>query len=295
MRASLRAVARLVVGKDWADENLIRWQSLTYPDAVAIRSRAAGRWKPSTTNRHLSAVRGVVKVCRLAALMPRDMADAVLEGLASIPAAYTGPNPHSRLVTDEELATMFKDLAGRPGPIHRRDAALLATLAVAGLRRSELVGLDLDDLNRETGELLVRDGKGGKDRKVWLHGAGLAAVNDWLAVRGSWAGPLLTTVERGEGVDRDPDTARLSPHSIWRRTELLARRAGVAPFHPHDLRGKLATDLLDVGGDINAVRHVLGHASISTTAIYDRRGERAARELSATTELPYVVPGSVRT
>lgn len=291
MRASLRAIARLVSGSDWADEYLIEWARLNYPNAVTIRSMAASRWKPSTANRHLSAVRGLVKASRLAGLIARDMADAVIEGLASVPAEWSGPNPYARLVTDDELTVMFEDLAGRNGPVHRRDAALLAILVVAGVRRSELVNLDLADLDIDSGGLLVRSGKGNKTRKVWLHGSGLQAVKDWLPARGYWDGPLLTTVQRGEGVDRDPETARMSAHAVWRRCELLARRNGIEAFHPHDLRGKLASDLLDEGGDINAVRHLLGHASIATTAIYDRRSEKAAKELSGRTSLPYVRPG----
>ena len=82
----------------------------------------------------------------------------------------------------------------------------------------------------------------------------------------------------------------MSDHAVWKRIRLLADRAGVPAFRPHDLRAKLATDLLESGADINAVRILLGHSLLATTARYDRRGQHAARKASRLARVPYTPP-----
>lgn len=289
MRASLTALARLASADPSATAERLDWLRLTYPTAVALRSAASDRWATATVNRHLAALRGVVKAGRLSNFIDRDMAEALAVALTSLPATHDGADPAARLVTDGELRAVFAGLAGRSSPVDRRDAAAVAIMAMTGVRRSELVALDRADL-ADDGVLLVRKGKGGKRRKVWLHGTGLDAVRDWLAVRGDWDGPLLSAVDRSGDVVTDPVAGRLSGHAIWKRVQRLTARADVPAFSPHDLRGKLASDLLDAGGDIQAVRGLLGHASVSTTARYDRRGERAARRVSLHAHVPYVPP-----
>jgi integrase len=302
MEASLVAVARLVAALSGLDEidpdgpvrsGQVDWARLDYRSAAALRAAMRDRWAPATINRHVAAVRGVVKVCKLSGLMEPSRADAVREALQPAKAAYRGEDPTARLVTDAELRSIFDALASIAGAGARRDAAMVAILAMGALRRGELVGLDLADWNPQTQELMVRHGKGGKRRKVWLHGGAAAAVADWVAVRGSDPGPLLLAVNRGGHVrlDRhDPDLSRLTTHAVWRRIRMLADRSAVATFAPHDLRRKVATDLLDGGDDVVAVAKLLGHANVATTARYDRRGESAARKASAHIRLPYVAP-----
>ena len=294
MAASLRAIARLVaehVGPAAAgipvadmDADRVDWVRLDYPTAVQIRSLMGCRWSAATINRHLAALRGVVRVCRLTGLMDRGRAEAVLEALPLARKEYEGENPSARLVSDIELRALFARLAANPHPSARRDAALLAVLAMGAVRRSELVQLDLADWDPGSGSLLVRRGKGGKRRKVWLHSGGADALAAWLDVRGAAPGPLFVPVLRSGRIPFaeqkdpfDPGVYRMSAHAVWARTRRLAADGGVAAFAPHDLRRKVATDLLDDGVDIAAVRILLGHTSIATTALYDRRGQHAAR------------------
>ncbi len=265
---------------DFPPRDRIDWRDLDYPAAVTLRALMVPRWAPATVNRHLAAVRGVVRTARLAGLSPTDQADAVATALSSLPRS-PGPSLAGQDVTAGMLRTLFADIAGRPGPVHRRDAAMLAILTMGAVRRSELAACDLDDY--ADGRLHIRHGKGGRERLVFLHGGGALAVADWLTVRGESSGPLLTTFGRG-------GTGRMTGHGIWKRLEFLCGRAGVAAFAPHDCRRWAITELLSAGQDVIAVRTLAGHASVDTTSRYDRRGLDAARDAARHLHVPYVAP-----
>ena len=161
----------------------------------------------------------------------------------------------------------------------RRDRAALALMARAGLRRAELVGLDLEDFRDglASGTLIVR-GKGSKERLVPLTNGVLDAVQDWIRVRGKEPGALLLPVRRGGSIAWG---GRLTTSAVWKRLREIARSAGIGDVSPHDLRRTACTALLDAGVDLGTAGKMLGHASVETTKRYDRRDElameRAAR------------------
>ena len=143
-----------------------------------------------------------------------------------------------------------------------RDRAMFELFYSSGLRLSELTGLDLDDVNLQSGEAEVT-GKGRKTRIVPVGQAALDALSAWLPQRQT----LL----------RDPTPAlfigqhggRLSPRSVQLRLDRWARLAGLGQHvHPHLLRHAFATHVLQSSGDLRAVQEMLGHASISTTQVY---------------------------
>lgn len=290
MAASLRQVTALLTADAGIDAEVL-WHRLDYATALRLRQLMRDRWAPATINRHLAAVRGVVNVAFLTRLMDADQHGRVLKALASERPRHTAENPEDRLVSHVELLRIFDALAGDTSVIARRDAALVAILSMGGLRRSEVCDLDLSDWDTETGELLVRHGKGDKVRKVWLHGGATAALDAWLAFRGTTEGPLLLHVRRGGHIVAG-EAGRITPHALWRRITQLATRAGVRQFSPHDLRRKMITDLLDFGDDLSAVQKLAGHSMVATTARYDRRGERAARKAATHLDVPYVPPRS---
>ena len=165
-----------------------------------------------------------------------------------------------------------------------RDAAILGVAYAGGLRRAELAGLQLADYS--CGVLTVV-GKRNKVRTVPMESGVIAALGDWLAVRGASPGPLFLRVDkigrRGGG---------LTPAGIRAILAKRAEAAGVAGFSPHDLRRTFAGDLLDAGADLSTVQKLMGHASPTTTAGYDRRGERAKAEAVRRLHFPYQSPAN---
>ena len=115
-------------------------------------------------------------------------------------------------------------------------------------------------------------GKGNKERLVYLDNGAAMALRDWLALRGAQPGALFSRGLKGGRVrPGEPMTAQAIHDVIVRR----AQQAGVAHVSPHDLRRSFVSDMLDAGVDIATVAAMAGHASVNTTARYDRRGEQA--------------------
>ncbi|HUP55499.1 MAG TPA: tyrosine-type recombinase/integrase, partial [Methylomirabilota bacterium] len=157
-----------------------------------------------------------------------------------------------------------------------RDRALLELLYAAGLRVSEAVGLDREDLSLD-GAFVRVIGKGDKERLVPIGEVAL----DWL---GTWLdGPRAALVERshvapirGGPLFLGDRGGRLARQTAWAAVGGAARRAGLGGrVSPHTLRHSFATHLLEGGADLRVVQELLGHASISTTQLYTHlTGER---------------------
>jgi integrase/recombinase XerC len=152
-------------------------------------------------------------------------------------------------------------------PLGLRDRAILETLYSAGLRVSELTGLNVGDLDLDAGVATVR-GKGKKERLVLLGPHALEALRRWLACRGQAGGadPARTPVA---AVFLNKGGSRLTVRSVGRLLAKYLRATGIdARTSPHSLRHSFATHLLDRGADIRSVQELLGHRSLSTTQIY---------------------------
>ncbi|MGH2755227.1 MAG: site-specific tyrosine recombinase XerD [Actinomycetota bacterium] len=162
-----------------------------------------------------------------------------------------------------------------------RDRAILETLYGAGLRISELVGLDVDDLDLDDGTVLVRSGKGSKSRRIPLGRAAVAATGAYLG------GARPELVRRRPAGSRGGAAAflnarggRLTRQGCWKILKTYARRAGVGErVSPHTLRHSFATHMLDAGADIRVVQELLGHASLATTQVYTLVSDQRLREV----------------
>ena len=152
----------------------------------------------------------------------------------------------------------------------------------AGLRRSEAVGVQLDDYEPDSGALTIT-GKGNRQRLVYATGGGKEAIEAWLADRGDYNGTLLAPVNKAGHVQPRPMTAQ----ALMNRLKVRSRQAGIPPCSPHDLRRTFVSELLDAGADITSVQRLAGHQSPTTTARYDRRGERAKKRAAEMLVVPY--------
>ena len=172
------------------------------------------------------------------------------------------------------------DACGRDeAPAGTRDAVVLALGLGAGLRRAEIVGLQVSDVKLER-EIIRVLGKGKKIREVPIKGGTLEAIRRWLLIRGE--GPLLVAVRKG----RRLGTKGLAPQAIMRVCEKRGREAGVFDFAAHDLRRTYISVLLDRGVDLSVASDLAGHSSPSTTKRYDRRGERAKHSAAEVVSVP---------
>lgn len=144
----------------------------------------------------------------------------------------------------------------------KRDLAIIELAYSSGLRLSELVALEVTDIDIEQGQARVL-GKGRKSREVPIGRQACLALKNWLAERGK----LATEGEQALFVARHG--SRLKARSIQNRMHLWSQRQGLGQhLHPHMLRHSFATHLLESSGDLRAVQELLGHASIRTTQIY---------------------------
>jgi len=146
-----------------------------------------------------------------------------------------------------------------------RDRAILETLYSAGLRVSELTGLNVDDVDLESGLATVR-GKGKRERLALLGPQALTALRNWLAAREAM--PAKGRRQQA-AVFLNKNGSRLTSRSVGRLLEKYLAQAGLDPrTSPHTLRHSFATHLLDRGADIRSVQELLGHRSLATTQIY---------------------------
>ena len=183
-----------------------------------------------------------------------------------------------------EIQALFASLGDDPASA--RDAAILSVLYGGGLRRSEAVALQVDDYDGATGALTVRHGKGDAARQVWATNGGKEALDAWLRVRGTAPGALLQPVNKGGRIER----RAMSAQAVMMRLRSIADRAGVRRFSPHDLRRSFVGELLDGGADISSVQGFAGHASVTTTQRYDRRGDHARKRAAELLHVPYQAP-----
>jgi integrase/recombinase XerD len=161
------------------------------------------------------------------------------------------------------------------GPLALRDRAMLELAYGSGLRVSELVGLPRSQVDLRGRTLLV-SGKGDRQRVVPFGRAAAAALRDWLE-RGR---PLLAPHARHDAVFVNARGGTLSRMGWWKILRGHARGAGVgARVHPHALRHSFATHLLEGGADLRVVQELLGHANVTTTAIYTHLDRTYLREV----------------
>ncbi len=230
----------------------------------------------SVINQTLCAIRKLVREAADNAIID----PAIAQGIANIKGLKSETLPAGRAISDGELGAMLG--ACDNSLLGIRDAAIIGLLYVCGLRRAELVGLDLADYASEPGQLTVR-GKGNKERSAYVRNGAKAALEDWLSVRGDDPGPLFLPIRRGGRRGK----ARLTEQAVYHLLQARASQVGIEHISPHDFRRTFVSTLLDKGADISTVQKMAGHASVTTTARYDRRGEEAKKSAASLLFVPY--------
>jgi len=247
------------------------WQSDAAPATsyLASLSKPPRVMRPATHRRKAAAVRAFYRFCFSEGLIERDVAS-----LLDLPRAAR-VLPDTLDVADVEALLDAPDAATATGV---RDRALLELLYACGLRVSEALNLDLEDLSLDEASVRVI-GKGDRERRLPVGDVAVTALGKYLAnVRPQLlaATKSKTVAKRGGPVFVSQRGERLSRMAAWRTIRNAALVGGVhGHVTPHTLRHSFATHLLEGGADLRVVQELLGHASITTTQLYTHlTGER---------------------
>jgi site-specific recombinase XerC len=220
---------------------------LTDEEAREFRAYLSGvrGLKAASVNLRLAALRGLVRFC----------------GRRIETRGMRRVEPPIEPLSGRELGRLLAAVEGRDW-LDRRNVALINLMARAGLRVAEVTGLNRGDveLNDRSGRVLVRQGKGSKERRVPLSLEARRALAAYLETRPPWAGEALFVTRTGE---------RLATRDVQRLVTAAAQRAGLERrVTPHLLRHTFATRFLRSGGDLATLQAILGHTSLATTARY---------------------------
>jgi integrase/recombinase XerD len=302
---ALRVIARILN----TDIDHLNWGALRYQHTAAIRVRIAQVYSPATANKILSALRQTLKQARLLGQMTAEEYSRAIE-LEPV----TGETlPAGRELSAGEILALMticqKDKNQNSGT---RDAAIIGMMYAAGLRRDEVVNLDVDSYDPETGKLVITV-KRNKQRMAYITNGAADALSDWLSVRGNEPGALFVEVDKSGKILTKRESMIVKPFRKIRGVEVpnkkagqmiyrggamtsqaiynmlfkRAEEAGIKNFSPHDMRRTFISHLLDAGADIATVSKMAGHANIQTTARYDRRPEEARRKAAELLHVPY--------
>jgi len=271
MNSFLNIVARMLGASSLAD---CSWGALRRHHVLALIEmlRDADR-AVATVNTYLSALKGVASEAWMLKLMDVES----YQHIRAVRQVRGSALPRGRALKREEIRALFAVCEADAGSIGVRDAALLAIILGCGLRRSEAVALSYEDI--ESGDRALKVlGKGNKERLAYVPAGAWQRLQFWVdQVRGEAPGPLFPRIRRHDVVTE----SRLTDQAVYHILQVRQQQAGIEKCAPHDLRRTFATAMLDNGEDLITVKDAMGHASVTTTQKYDRRGElrlRQARE-----------------
>jgi len=235
------------------------WTALRYQHVMTIRQHVAELYAPATANRHLAALRGVLKESwRLGYLSAEEYRRSIdfklIKGERDLTGRYVEAWEFEKLIDTCYKKRRINDL---------RDACMLGVLYVCGLRREELISFELSDYVQNRIRVI---GKGNKERRVPVNEQLQSFMLEWLGVRGDTPGQFFVNLSSSE---------KLSTDAIYSMIKRRAKAAGIEPLSPHDLRHAFISNLFDQGVDISLIADLAGHESVEQTRKYDRRPERA--------------------
>jgi integrase len=226
------------------------------------------RYSPATLNRYLAGLKGMAKEARYLGLMTAEQSDGIRD-IKGVKGSRVARGRALELSEAERfLAACDKD--ERLQSV--RDKAMFALMFGSGMRRTELISLNLEQLDWQ--EMSFRSvGKGNKERDIDMTPRAWRLLKLWLDVRGTDKGPVFVRISRNNNMTND----RLTDQAVYYLTKKRQLEAGLKSMSPHDMRRSFITWMLDSGEDISVVADMVGHTDIRTTKKYDKR-ERRARQ-----------------
>lgn len=242
------------------------WHRLRFAHTAAMRALIAAQpWAPAYANKHLAALRRVLRYAWKLDLIGAEE----YQRAADVDRIEGSRIPAGRSVAAAELDALLRACVDDDSPAGVRDAAIIAALYSTGCRRAELADANREDY--EPGQRALRIiGKRNKEREVYLQEGAAVYIGRWLTMDDRRRGALFAPLNRW-GQIRD---GHMTADAMGKVMAKRADEAGVPSVSPHDLRRSFIGDLLDAGVDLATAQQLAGHASASTTAGYDRRPAR---------------------
>ncbi|MCL6473224.1 MAG: site-specific tyrosine recombinase XerD [Firmicutes bacterium] len=236
------------------EKKILSYDTITYDYLVDYLAELYGDYSESSVARKLAAIRSFHKFL---------VREGVTENLpTSDIKAVKREKKLPKVLSPEQIEKLLEQPIGI-GRYELRDRAILELLYSCGIRVSELVSLDIEDIDLRGGYIRCF-GKGSKERIIPLGSYALEALTEYInksrrELAGKYRPSALFLNSRGK---------RLSRVSCWKIVKKYAEKAGIEEIYPHLLRHSFATHLLANGADLRSVQEMLGHADISTTQIY---------------------------
>lgn len=246
-------------------ERSLQLDEISHADVTGYLSTLKGAYSDASVARMVAAIRAFHKF-------------AAREGLTRNYPVGEMRSPKKGLLLPHTLSLAQVEAvlgaAAGPTPADYRARAILETLYGCGLRVSELVALDLGDIDLDEGYLRCF-GKGSKERVVPLGSFAIDSIRAYLE-KGR---PALVKGKRTPALFVNARAGRLSRQSCWAVVRKAATVVGIENIYPHSLRHSFATHLLENGADLRVVQELLGHSSISTTQIYTHVTKKHLQEV----------------
>jgi len=251
------------------------WEKMKQEDILTIKTfmQVSKKLSPATVNLTLCAIRGVIRQ----AWALEQISDHDERVCLSVKGAKGGRIDRGRLLKPDETRSILLSCESGNTAKGLRDACIISLGFGCGLRRNEIAELKLSGI-REYDKSIIVLGKGDKERLIYPSDEIWNRLMKWLDIRGSKGCPFIfTLVRKGDHID---DGKSMTVQAIYKMIGERAKQSGIMDFSPHDLRRTFATRMLDLGADLNTVKDALGHASVTTTQRYDKRGLDRIRSFS---------------
>ena len=213
-------------------------------------------YAPTTRARKVAAARSFFKFL----VAEGSIKDDPTQNMESLSVGRSLPKP----ISVSQVRILLEQPAKRSTPEAKRDVAMLQLLYASGMRVSELVSLNLEDIIDE-GDYVRCFGKGHKERLIPIHKQASLAIEEYVTE----ARPQLVRRDEEKALFLNRRGERLTRQGFWQILKGYAKAAGLeADITPHTLRHSFATHMLSGGADLRSVQELLGHANISTTQVY---------------------------
>jgi integrase len=268
MLAALKAVLALALECEPSQVDPITvyefpWHGLDVGKLCAIKAGLIEKYSMRHAAKCFSAVKGVLGAC-----FDQDLINAQqfmkikrIKGVSVSSSIKTG-----RKLTVGEITALAQVCAKDQSPAGARDDAIIGIGYTQGPRISEIVNMRIEDYDNSVGDIVIKNAKGNKDRTIRGSNSVRASVDEWIGLRGRETGPLFTRINKGGKIKIAPISSAALSKMITKR----AQQAGVKHFTFHDLRRTFISNGWSIGIPGTQLQTIAGHASVSTTARYDR-------------------------